>query len=267
MQDEFLAQLQTRLALDPRIVAAWLAGSYGRGAADRWSDIDLHLLLAPGDDSFRTEVRGWLEAIQPLVLYRLMFDGRMINALTGDGLRLDIWLHDEAQTLDPTRVRVLVDRQTQLRLEPPQSEPADPVQTAVALRGQIEEFWRCIALMPTVVGRRERLVSFTGIDIELGLAVDICLRGNGIARDAGVKTLNRFLPAELRAALEHAVALDGLTPESLVEANMRLADIVRQQGRMAAERWGFDYPADLEDAVLAYVAAELEWIRSVDAKD
>lgn len=261
MQDEFLTQLQARLAHDPRVAAAWLAGSYGRGAADRWSDIDLHLLLAPGDDSFRAEVRGWLEAIQPLVLYRRMFDGRMFNALTRDGLRLDIWLHDEAQTLNPDRVRVLFDRQAQLRLEPPTSEPADPVQTAVALRGQIEEFWRCIALMPTVIGRHERLVSFTGIDIELGLAVDICLRGNGIARDAGVKTLNRFLPAELRTAFEDAVNLDGLTPESLVAANMRLADIVRQQGRMAAERWGFDYPADLEEAVLAYVAAELEWIR------
>jgi hypothetical protein len=30
------------------------------------------------------------------VLYKLLFDGQMINALTDAGLRIDIWLHADA---------------------------------------------------------------------------------------------------------------------------------------------------------------------------
>ena len=68
--------------------------SYGRGDADRFSDVDLHLLLAPAAaDDFRADAEEWLGALRPLVLYRLMFDGAMINALDEEGLRLDIWLH------------------------------------------------------------------------------------------------------------------------------------------------------------------------------
>ncbi|MEI2776454.1 MAG: nucleotidyltransferase domain-containing protein [Tetrasphaera sp.] len=40
-----MRDLQAQLAADPQVRAAWLAGSFGRGIADRYSDIDLHLLL------------------------------------------------------------------------------------------------------------------------------------------------------------------------------------------------------------------------------
>ncbi len=72
------------------------------------------------------------------------------------------------------------------------SERADK---SAALDAQIREFWRCIALLPSVLGRDELIVSQMGLAIEIRLLADILVDGYKIERDAGVKKLNAFLPA------------------------------------------------------------------------
>ena len=49
-RDELLARIAQELEADDRVLAAWLAGSFGRGVADAWSDLDLHIAVA--DDAF-----------------------------------------------------------------------------------------------------------------------------------------------------------------------------------------------------------------------
>ncbi len=44
-RDAFLKQVVADLQTDPRFVAAWLAGSFGRGEADLVSDLDLHVVV------------------------------------------------------------------------------------------------------------------------------------------------------------------------------------------------------------------------------
>lgn len=240
------------------VEAAWLAGSYGRGTADRWSDIDLHVLLSGDDGSLRTGIAARLGGVRPLVLFQWLFDGRMVNALTVDGVRLDVWFHVEPPVLDPQATTVLFDHGGRLVLERP-AAPAgvSAAETAAALRRQIEEFWRCIAMLPAVIGRREYIVSFQGLNVELNLLLDILLRGSSVVRDTGVKRLNRYLPESLRTEIEAALALDGLSVEGLVRAHLALADILRVHGRTLAQSWDFAYPFELEEAALRYVADEL----------
>jgi hypothetical protein len=257
MQNDFISDLQRQLAADLNVRAAWLTGSFGRGVADRYSDIDLHLLL--GDvDAFRRNARTWLEMLRPLVLYKLLFDGQMINALTDAGLRIDIWLHADPPTLDPAKVKVLFDRDGALQFVATQEAAPDSVQVAAHLFAQIEEFWRCIALTPTVIGRRELLVAFTGLNVELALVADILMTGYGRPRDRGVKVLNAFLGDDRRAELEAALDLQGLNSASLVLAHAALAGVIRTHGPILAARHGFAYPQALEEAVLRYVAQELQ---------
>lgn len=256
MQADFLADLRRRLDSDAQVRAAWLAGSFGRGNADRYSDIDMHLLLADVD-AFRGGARAWLESLRPLVLYKLLFDGQMVNALTDEGLRIDIWLHADAPALDPAAVDVLLDRDGVLRLDAPPPAPSDPAQVAGWLLAQTEEFWRCVSLLPTVIGRDELLVSFMGLYVEVGIVTDILMAGYGVQRERGVKVLNPYLGDERRAELEAALQLNGLNAESMVMAHMALAGVVREHGPLIAERHGFAYPAALEEAVLRYVAREL----------
>jgi predicted nucleotidyltransferase len=49
-RDALLARIVEVLEADPRVVAAWLSGSFGRGVADAWSDLDLR--VAVEDDEF-----------------------------------------------------------------------------------------------------------------------------------------------------------------------------------------------------------------------
>ncbi len=261
--DAFLEQLHRRLAADARVEAAWLSGSFGRGDADRYSDIDLNLLLAAEGASFRRDIQGWLAALRPLVLYTLLFDGRMVNALTVDGVRLDIWLHEQPIALERSKTRLLFDRHDRIGSQAEQAPasaaaaPGDAAKTAAELRRQIEEFWRCIALLPAVIGREEWIVAWRGLAVEFDLVQEMLLRGYRIVRDGGAKKLNQFLPPPLREELEAALNLPGLSPGSLVDAHLALAALVRRHGRSVAERWGFDYPTALEEAVLRYAAQEL----------
>ncbi len=117
LQTEYLHKLQAALEANSTIKAAWLTGSFGRGNADRYSDIDLNVWLDAGDlETFRKETRAFLQEISPLALFRWMFNDRMANALTTDGIRIDLWLHtDAAPTLAEDRVQVLLDRENALK--------------------------------------------------------------------------------------------------------------------------------------------------------
>lgn len=255
MYDEYLARLTTAIEDDPRILAGWLEGSLGRGNADRYSDIDLHLLLSDdGQTSFAAEAEQWLAALRPLVLFNLMFNGKMINALTVDGLRVDIWMHAaEVPTVDPAHTQVFYDPGQRIRSE----HKEQTVDTSVLLP-RIREFWRCISLTPAVVGRQELIVGIQGLGIETMLLADILMAGYGIARDRGVKNLNGFLPENTRQEIEQALSMQGLTQQGLARAHLALAGVVQTHGRIIAKRHLFEYPAELERAVLDYVHKELE---------
>ncbi len=257
-QRRFLEPLVAQAGHTPGIHAVWLEGSFGRGDADRYSDLDIHLLVAPEAwAGFQPGAAQWLAAVAPLVLCTPLFDGRMLNALTGDGLRVDLWLHDgERVALEPGKVRVLLDTGSHVTLDKP-PELMDPAAVAAHLERQIKEFWRCISLLPSVIGRAELVVALMGLGVEINLLTDILIRGYGVERDAGVKKLNSYLPDGTRAALEGALALRGLTQASLARAHLGLAAIVQEHGPAVARRWGLAYPAALEATVLRHVADEL----------
>lgn len=258
MQQDYIYLLTSKTKADKRIKAAWLEGSFGRGNADRYSDLDIHMLLSDADlPDFKANVEAWLAAIAPLVQFRLLFDSKMINALTRDGLRLDLWLHaGDIATLDEHKARVLAADEHGVRFE--DAVPAnDPAATAQALQRAIGEFWRCVALLPVGVGRNELITCFMGLTVQTNLLADMLLNGYGIARDRGVKNLNQFLPAEARQAIEDALSLNGLSTTSLARAHLALARVMQQHGPVVAARHSIAYPADLEAAVLRYVQEEL----------
>jgi hypothetical protein len=258
LQTEYLRKLQALLEAHPTIKAAWLTGSFGRGNADRYSDIDLNLWLdATNLDEFRQETQAWLNNLRPLVLFTWMFNDRMANCLTVDGLRLDLWLHTDATPIIvESRVQVLIDREKALQFAATRATP-DANAIKNRLDQQIREFWRCVSLLPTVIGRDERIVGIFGLSVYVTILTDVLISGYDIPRDSGIKRLNPFLPKAWRTEIEEALSLDGLTNSSLVRATLALASIMQKEGRQIATRHGFDYPAELESAVLNYAMREL----------
>lgn len=55
-RDALLVRIREDLETDERAAAAWLEGSFGRGTADAWSDIDLHVVVR--DDALTAWLGG-----------------------------------------------------------------------------------------------------------------------------------------------------------------------------------------------------------------
>ncbi|WP_295822917.1 hypothetical protein [uncultured Deinococcus sp.] len=257
-RDTYLQALQTKVHGDARVRAAWVEGSLGRGTADRYSDIDLHLSLEDADVAdFTANAQSWLSAIHPLVLYTSMFDGHMLNALTDHGIRVDVWPHaGHTVTLDPNRI-VILHQQHGAVTSDDQPERLDAAAQGQRVLTLLREFWRCVTLLPAVIGRSESLVAFSGLAVELGLVTELLVADAGAQRDRGVKHLNAYLREQDRAFLETVLRVPELSAPTLVTAHLGLVQVVRERGPTVTERLGVTYPRDLETAALRYVGAEL----------
>ncbi|MBW3625907.1 MAG: aminoglycoside 6-adenylyltransferase [Armatimonadetes bacterium] len=258
---EFLNRLVDALRSDKRIEAIWLEGSLARGDADPYSDVDLHAYVP-----FRPEERDGIAQLRAdlpdllssagRVAYLRALDGRITTGMMADGKRFDVALETEEDLKRPRpAVKILYDRTHDLysRLRMAEGPPSG-LEDQVA--GAIQEFWRCIALLPTVLARGELLVAFQGHAVILGLAAEVALGAEGRFRSAGAKRLNSFLLPEDRAVLE-----DSLPPEPTLEAitaaQVRLARWMTQRGRECAGRLEFAYPEELEAAAMRYLSEEL----------
>jgi len=258
-QIRFINALTAKVEADPRIRAAWLSGSYGKETDDRWSDVDAHLLIHCGKfDEFQREIEAWLSQVRPLVFARLMFNGRMCNAMTDEAMRLDVWLHDvKVAEVTTDETRVLYEEDGALSWLPQPGEALTPEAASEMLHREVAEFWRCVSMMPVVVGRGEKLVGAAGNSFILLALTNVLCAASGRRRDRGAKALNGFLLPHHRQCVEEALLLRTQRPDEMVRFPLRLARIMREQGPAICAQWDVVYPRAMEEAVLHYVVQEL----------
>ena len=262
LQTEFVNALQKRCEADDRVLAFWLEGSLGKNAGDAYSDVDAHLLVRDSDlADFRRDAQAFLEEAAPLVLFRALFGGEMMNAITSDGLRLDVWTHSDAApvTKNAAAASPVWERTPGLAFWDtalPSAASLPPNAAELALK-HINEFWRCIAILPSVIGRGEKIVAVFGFFVEIGPLTELLILSAGAARDTGVKHLNRFLPPGAQEEIETALAMPDLSLQSLANAHFSLVRIMQKRGPEAAARLGAVYPDDLEAAAVRYAEREI----------
>ena len=261
-QARFIEALAAEAEDDPRVRAAWLAGSFGKGKGDRWSDVDAHLLIEPSAlEEFSEEAEAWLARIRPLVFVRRMFDGRMVNAMTDEAMRLDVWLQgDRNADVTEGETRVLYAEEGTLGWQPNPGEELTPEAAAAELNRAVPEFWRCISMLPVPLGRDEKLICAAGNFLILLLLTDVLSVAGGRRRDRGVKALNDFLPTRFRRLAENAAHLNELSLEELARFQLRLARIMQKHGPAICAQWNVEYPHAMEEAVLRYVRQELRYL-------
>ena len=261
-QARFIEALAAEAEDDPRVRAAWLAGSFGKGKGDRWSDVDAHLLIEPAAlGEFSEEAEAWLARIRPLVFVRRMFDGRMVNAMTDGAIRLDVWLHgDGSVEVTEGETRVLYAEEGTLAWQLHPGDELTPEAAAAELKRAVPEFWRCVSMLPVPLGRDEKLICAAGNFLILMLLTDVLSVAGGRRRDQGVKALNDFLPARFRRLAENAAHLNELSLEELARFQLRLARIMQKHGPAICAQWNVEYPHAMEEAVLRYVRQELRYL-------
>jgi hypothetical protein len=117
LRDDLLDQLLDLLKADPAVDGVALVGSFGRGDADNWSDIDLLILMdAPGVARFADQPAGW-----PWAQADLLTDGRhnspagatsvgTTHIRSGLPIWVDLHVHPATRTSWPADSRVLFER-------------------------------------------------------------------------------------------------------------------------------------------------------------
>lgn len=259
MHQEYLNALANKVDSDGRILAAWLEGSFARGTADRYSDIDIHLLVAEEDkEGFQQHLELWLSDIQPLVLFKATFPGQMVTCITTVGLRLDVWVHSgNTITLERTKVRVLSAVEGCMQFKEACNDK-EPIDVSSALNQHFNEFWRVLVILPTILGREEYIAGSMGTTFVVMSLTEVLIIGNGKQRDRGIKNINAFIPQAIRKEIETALTMPGIDRESIARTHLRLTNIMQRCGPDIAEQHGVIYPFALEKAVLNYVSRELE---------
>lgn len=242
------AKIAAVLRGDPRVRAAWLAGSRARGTSDRYSDTDIWAVTAAQDRE--AVLAGWpalAPRVGPLVLCRRVGPLPVYTHITPGWERYDVALGTTADVPGRHRssVRLLFDRDglDALLAGPAPAHRPDPAK----VEATVTEFLRVLGLLPVVIGRAEYVAAASGAGLLRELLIQLMTEGSEMADRGGALKLAGVLTAGQLAAVA------GLPPaaaarESAIEAHLACARIFLPYARELAARAGAPWPGELEAA-------------------
>ena len=247
-QRDFLAALLPLLEPDQHIRALFLSGSFGRGSADAWSDVDLLALVAPEHrDAVMDGWRARLETIAPIVFFNRLPWAPVLNAITEDWLRIDLQVSAPTETRGMTqdRYQPLIDRDGLLATLPPTAEIAatDPAR----LLGIVTEFIRILGLLHVAAGRQEYELATPGTGMMRGLLTNLLIEEMQRGDQGGMLHLSRKIDASrMQLLLDLPVAEPDRA--SVLAANSALARAFFPRAKAFGAQIGMAWPESFETA-------------------
>lgn len=225
---------QSVLGADPRVLSVALGGSVAAGTADAWSDLDLQVVVAAEHhEAVVAEWPSWLAAITPTVFARTPIAPFIVNAVTTEGLTLDLVLFP-GQVFDiPTPAGYTVGSLSGVRFD----RVDDALEYAVAeqLRGLAGPFI-------SMLQRGEHLKLLAGMPHVLGLLTTVFLAELDAPMPA--KQWNDSFTEEQLAVV---AALPGAraTRASTLEFGLGVAYLVVTRARPLFVERGIPWPGEL----------------------
>lgn len=281
-QQGFLRRVVPAITGLPQVHALWLTGSLARGDADRWSSVDLCLLL---DDN--GNARGAMDALQGVLTsifgpyYVVSYShlgplsGGRLSGMTlaeplegagSGGVCFDFhW--DVVRRVESFRawhgpVRLLYTSRSlteealvKLTGEFPRLSRADEDEVEAGLRS----FWLELADLPAVVNRREHLAAVSLLDRARNHLVNLIVAVNGARRPPSTTRVNQYLGPSQREALEKTLVCPSPSPDAWIAQAVALIVIYRWYAPQLREHFHQELaPTRLEETVLALLAAEID---------
>ena len=230
------------LGADERVASVAIGGSVGSGTADAWSDLDLEVVVvAEHHAAFLAEWPRWLAEITPTVFARTPIAPFIINAVTDQGLTLDLAVYPGEVLSFPPPSGYAVGMLSSARFD----DVDDALEYAVAeqLRGLAGPFI-------SLIQRGEHLKHLAGVPHLLGLLTTVFLAESG--RPMPPKRWNPTFTDEQLAAVAELPGAKA-TRDSMIGFGLGVAELVVTRARpMFAER-DLIWP----DALAAVVAQRL----------
>ncbi|MDB5535901.1 MAG: hypothetical protein JWQ65_776 [Devosia sp.] len=248
-QQDLIDAVKVALAKEPTVQALFLAGSYGRGTADEYSDVDLIALVAPEDQlALAARWRTVLPAITPIVFWNeLNRGGLIVNAVSEEWLRCDLSIvapHNLGQRAKNT-VKQLIDRDGIYLTLPDSLPPKAPDPRVVHYL--IREFIRMLGLLPVGAGRREYVTMVLGVSMMRGHLETLLMQDVTKPDPGGMLHQSKLLSPDQMQLLA-SLPYPGPEREALIEANFEIARQFMPRARAMAKRLDIAWPEEFEAA-------------------
>ena len=240
---------------DERVVAAFLGGSFARGSADEWSDLDIYAITADEEyEAFYGKRMAFMRKLgEPVFLEDFNgFGFDMVLFTFADGVEGELAMARESSYDDIHGGPhiVLVDKKALLDAQTfALYSPGDDAQRRT-LEHTIVWFWDNLSHFIAGIGRKQLWTAYGSLD-EMRMK---CLKLARLSHDFGTEHsaysgVERYVPAEdLRPLAATCATLDA---GDMLRAARELIAYYRQVAPPLAARQGIEYPEGLERVVLA----------------
>ncbi len=256
--DQLFKAMAGDLAADPDIAALFLGGSFGKGTADAFSDIDLVAIAEA--EHHRRILDLWRTAFarRHAVIYwnEIIGRGALVNAITDGWLRCDLYLTPRAGFVDRSRatVRPLFDR-AGIYDDLPDALPAAQPKAETVLRIS-REFIRVLGLMPVGMGRGEYVTLVKGVGLLRDMLADLMLEECPLPDRGGALHQSRLLTPDQMSVLMR-LPFPGPEREAVMAAHIAIADAFFPLAKRLAAQTGVVWPHEFEAATRQHLQTTL----------
>ncbi len=233
---------------DSRVVAAWLTGSYARGSADAYSDLDLCLITTDeAYEAFLAERGAFIRRLgEPLFLEEFDRPGLTFFILAdGTEGELATGREGDRRYLHTGPYRTLLDKTGVLAggtLPWPAVATSEQLET---LRRLVFWFWHDLSHFITATARSQYWWASGQLEILRRMCVDLLrLRHDFSAEAAGYDKVELAVPVDQLAPLRATYCL--MEPGAMLEAVRVIVDVYHQLAPPLAQAHGIPYPVRLE---------------------
>jgi len=243
----------------PRAGSAFLGGSFGRGEADDFSDVDVYVVVAVPDDipPMLTELSNNLEKVHPIAFSNVLPNARTINSVTHEWLRFDftVLTQHEIAYFAQDQLKPLFDRLNVFEKMRASAEHRRSL-TAEGLVEIVNEFIRVLGLSVVVNGRDDVVTAQTGTNLLRDMLIRIMTLENGAQPQRGVLSLKRHLTQRQYAALTNLAPLEATWP-SVFARSKALAEEFFPRARALANELGATWPQEFQRVTIANLREKL----------
>jgi predicted nucleotidyltransferase len=257
-QDRLIQHVTAALGGQAGMKALFLSGSFAKGSADPYSDVDFAILVDPNqNDDFQHHMHSILEDFGTIIYWVDPFgNGMLFNIIFADWLRCDVLITDEnwLKTQSQASVRALIDPGNLFASLPERLPYRGPNKRQLA--NNIQEFIRVLGLAAVVVGREELIVANTGLGLQRTQLINLMLEELELADPGGALHLNPLLPPADRTLLEQLPGT-AATMDEATAAHMAYARIFLPRAKALALKHDLPWPEEFLAATLKKLETDL----------
>lgn len=247
---ELLQLVVDAVDADDRVRALWLAGSVGRGVADRGSDLDLVVSVRDEAVTEFEDPQQW-SMLDPLITTPIPGMPGCFAFTTRAGLRVDVLVETVSGLgRSPYRHRIRVLDRDGLVVPAPDDHGRGP--DVAAMQRTVTEFLRQSAIFPAaVVGREDWLLGQEAVHNYRLLLYSLFVEANQPLPAMGLKQWSAKLTSHQREILR-GLLVPGAERESVIQAMHAVRGALRTHGRAALETAGGRWPQEVDEALDGY---------------